>query len=90
MTPQEKLLKHEDLINLVTDHGYIPHKSQLNFREVMAAVKEIAPGTKTDLNCSGCIEDIIRVARVHLKVYKDKLAKERQATITTFPKHKKK
>lgn len=85
MTPQETLLKHEDLINLIIDHQYIPHHSQANFGEVKAAIEEITK-TKYEQGCSGCITEMVRIANIHLKAYK---ATIKPAVFYTMPEHKK-
>ena len=70
MNPRDILLKHEDLINLVVEHQYIPHTSQANFNEVLGAMREINPNAKYDPGCSGCVADIIKAANFLLQEYK--------------------
>lgn len=84
MTPQEKLLKNEDLIKLMLDHQYLPQESQANFGEVLGALREIDPKAKYDAGCSGCMSEIARMANVHLQAYK------KSPKFHTFPEHKKK
>lgn len=83
MTPIEKIAKHRDLLNLVLEHEYIPQSRQQNFGEVVQAMQELNPNAKYNLNCQGCVIDLIRMAYAHLVEF-DKQNK------TSFPKHKKK
>jgi hypothetical protein len=70
MTPHETLAQHEDLIKLVLEHQYLPQAESGKFGEVIAALRLIDPAAKYDPGCSGCIQDIIRMANVHLQNYK--------------------
>jgi hypothetical protein len=75
MTPQEKLLQHEELINLIVEHGYIPGRSEAAFGEVICALKEIAPSGNYRTDCSGCISETVKMADIHLRIYKESLPK---------------
>lgn len=91
MSPQERIYKHKDLIELALEHGYIPHASQANFGEVKAALQEI-DGISRDGSCHGCISEVIRCANVHLKAYEDTFPKPQvhEPVKHTFPKHERK
>jgi hypothetical protein len=80
MTPHETLLKNEDTIKLVIEHGYLPQKSSGPFGEILCALREIDKDAKYDPGCSGCISEIVKMANIHLQNYK-------KSNIMTFPKH---
>jgi hypothetical protein len=69
MTPLQRLYNQRELINLATEHQYIPQSSNANFGEVLAALREIDPNIKLDAGCSGCIMEIIKKASRLLKNY---------------------
>lgn len=85
MTPIERIIEHEQLVNLICDHGYMPQKSQQNFGALVAAMKEYAPGANYDMGCTGCIFDIAHRARVYINNHK-KALEANKLTFMTFPK----
>lgn len=88
MTPQETLLQNEALINLVTEHAYIPHKDHGSFHQIVSALKIIDPKAQYRTDCSGCIMEIVRMAGIHLKAYKASLANGPAPVFHTFPKRR--
>lgn len=83
MSPQERLLRNEDIIKLVLEHEYLPQASSVGFGEILGALREINPTAKYDTGCSGCMMEIVRMANFHLQSYKN------QPKFHTFPNQKK-
>lgn len=67
----ETLVKHEQLVDLILNHGYIPQKDQQNFNEVIAALRNLDPQGKYDPGCSGCMTEIAMAAKKRIKLFKE-------------------
>ena len=63
MTAQERLIKNKAFIDLVIVHEYVPNKDHAQLMEVIGALKELSPGAKYDVGCTGCLMDIMKDAK---------------------------
>lgn len=92
MRPEERLLAQEQLIDLIILHQYVPHKSQENYGQVLAAMRELNPSAVYCPECSGGMMDIAVQARAVINRYKKELAKadEKELKFMTFPDQNKK
>ncbi len=88
MTPIERLINQEALVDLILEHNYIPQKSAQGWNEMLAALREVNPGAKYDPGCQGCMLDIARAAKMFINFERDRMIKlSNEATFMTFPKH---
>lgn len=90
MTPHERLMQHEQLVTLVLEHGFMPQKSAQNFRDMIAAMREIDPNGNYDGGCAGCLMDLMNRARFFINQYKQENKDATEAIealkFMTFPK----
>ena len=96
MTPQERIYNQRELIKLVLEHEYLPQTSNAHFGQVVEALKEL--GHKVEMGCSGCVTDVMRIAKIYLIEYEATIVKAvvvdnnvtgRKPKHHKFPKHKK-
>lgn len=85
MTPEDRLIFHEQLIDLILLHQYVPHKSQGNYNEVLGALRELNPHANYCPECSGGMMDIARQAKTYIESYRKKIME--QVKFMTFPDH---
>jgi hypothetical protein len=81
MTPIERLIEQEALVDLIIEHQYVPQRSAQNFNQMLAALREVNPGAKYDPACQGCMSEIARSAKLFINLERD-----RRLTFMTFPK----
>lgn len=91
ISPQQILLKNEDLIKLVMEHEYMPQNQQGNFMEVKGALQQIDGVKRETGSCTTCVKEIITMANIHLQAYKKTIvtATVIEPVFHKFPKHKK-
>lgn len=89
MTAKERLLAQEDLVDLMIKHQYIPHASQQNFGEMLAALREVNPTAKYDPGCSGCMMEIANAAKLFINKFKKEQLPPEEPKFMTFPKQDK-
>lgn len=87
MTPKERLLSHEQLVNLIINHQYIPQASQENWRDLLGAMTELYPGGDYEPGCAGCLMDIANKARLYIQMIKDEKEMMSAMQFMTFPAH---
>jgi hypothetical protein len=83
MTPIERLIQQEALVDLIIDHQYVPQRSAQNFNEMLAALREVNPGGIYNPSCHGCMSDIARSAKLFIN-----LEREKRLKFMTFPNQK--
>jgi hypothetical protein len=81
MTPIERLIEQEALVDLIIEHQYVPQRSAQNFNQMLAALREVNPGARYDPACQGCMSEIARSAKLFINLERD-----RRLTFMTFPK----
>lgn len=91
MTPQERIYKNRDLIDLIIKNEYLPQISNAQFGEIVKALKELNPSARYEPGCNGCIMDIVRVANIYRNEYEASLVKQIDggSKFHKFPKSKK-
>lgn len=88
MTPIERLIQQEALVDLILVHNYIPQKSAQNFNELIAALREFNPSGRYEPGCSGCMMEIAHSAKLFINSERDRMNKMMSdAIFMTFPEH---
>ena len=85
MTPIERLIEQESLVDLILEHQYVPQRSAQNFNQMLAALREVNPGAKYDPACQGCMSEIARAAKLFINLERQKV-KAPEPVFMTFPK----
>jgi hypothetical protein len=71
----EQLKKHEQLLDLMVNHGYVPQGSNMQVVELSNLFTALGKG-KVNNSCGSCIFDMARNLYITLNNYKEKQAKE--------------
>lgn len=88
MTPIERLIEQEALVDLIIEHQYVPQRSAQNFNQMLAALREVNPGAIYNPACQGCMSEIARAAKLFINLERERMNKlANEAMFMTFPKH---
>jgi hypothetical protein len=88
MTPIERLIQQEALVDLIIEHQYVPQRSAQNFNQMLAALREVNPGAIYNPACQGCMSEIARAAKLFINLERERMNKlAQEAMFMTFPKH---